>query len=329
MTEVMLNTYLNGSEISLIMVEQAFSLFSQNQKAVQLKNHNQLEFYIGHKELLDIQNYKIIENAPHIYDLNSQINPATFNILFISSIYILNMNNAVFYEKISRFDEIWVADQTIKNFLDSIGINKKIFVVSPNLFIYPKIELPIAQSPLNILCNFPTYGEDSFFSFFKAYIQEPKFENAELILISDILVNSCNFITNKITNIKKEYNIESGKYKVKMLPCQAPLNVNHCIINSDLFILPYANNNGWNLYAAHGAQLGKPVILTPYSCMTNYINNCEIVMDLPKMTMKNKTKVINEATDIWKLFFKEKEINKETSLINKNISFLDLCNQRL
>lgn len=334
MPEALINTSFNGSDNSLLMFEQAMALNQEGSIAVQMKNifNGRLNYLKDNEEAQSVCEYEVVENATHIYGLdltldNLDINASTKNILFVSDFNKRIQTAVKWRDFLPKFSEVWVADQTLQDYFSHLQIIKA-QIVSPSMVFYPPSGLNIAKSDFNILCHFPYWGVESVDVFLQAYLQCEMFENAELIVISDLFVlpnNNTNDFVSRIRNMKEKYNIPKDKFKINLLTNKTPINVNHCIINSDMCVLPDADNSGWNLFAAHAALKAKPVVLTRKSCMAKYINNSSIIMDLPTLNDQQQFNNRQQAINIWKLFLNNSNLKRETKFINNNANFIDEC----
>lgn len=338
MSEVLINTCFDGSEISIIMVQQALSLSYDRKIAVQLKNINMsktnaaiLDFCKNDKKLQNLLHTNVIKEATNIYGIDPllhivSLNPYTYNILYLSHLFGKTLKYSYIYDIFSKFDEIWVADQDILDIIKNAGLDKNIFVVHPNIMV--ETDNINIYHKKNILCSFPKYAIYDWEVFFRAYLQTEKFSDYILTIISDIFVGpktQYDFFVNIIKKIKKEYNVDHSKYKVELIFNQTPKHINDCIIKSDLLVLPFSNSNGWNLLAAQSAAMSKNIILTSKSSMSKHIYNCNIIADLPSDISKN----VDQAIKIWKMFLNDFDINKQSFIVEKDNNFINFCNDRL
>lgn len=332
MLEVIFNTPFDGSEISFLISEQALFFYKNGQIATQIKDYNfnynwRYLNYCNDKDFNNIYHSKVIDNAINVYGIDLQIhsvniNPNTYNILYINNIDYNYKNIYKFIDKISKFNKIIVAEEKIKGYINKIGIDKNVFVAIPNIYIEKQ---DIKQN--NIMCCIPKNGESSFFVFLEAYFQIQKFKDKTLSIFSENLVGNSNLydkFINKIKNLKNKYKVKENEYKIQLLYKQTPNNIKTCIINSELLIFPYTGDNGYSFISMYGSIISKPIVLTSYSCMAKYILNCDIIMDLPIINKDIPENKKDKAILIWKMFLNELDINKETLFINKNKTILDL-----
>jgi len=335
MSDIVINTCFDGSEISLLMIQQALALYYKKNIAVKLKhydinkpNYKMLDYCKKHKDLYSLMDTNLMDNAINIYGIDLDIhddvyiNPQTYNIAYTISL----KNTSKFYEKLSKFDFILVPDITLADTAEIMGL-KNVKVISPDIIVYPNDNLN--YDTFDILCNLHSSSQEKFHIFFEAYVQIPKFRDAILTIISDIFANNptkYDYFIEIIKNIKNKYNIEKNTYRVELLLNQTPTNVNNCIIKSDLLIFPFAHNDRWSLIAANAAAISKQIILTPQSIMPKYIYNCDIIQDLP--VFLGSEKLGQQSINIWKIFLSEIELNKKSILIeSKNEKFSDFCNK--
>ena len=308
MSEIIFNTCFDGTEISFITTDQSSFIALKQQTAVQLKDSRfsdkwkHLDFKVN-----KITDYEVSNAEINIYGVtpqihNVQIDPTTYNILFCPNLYVDNEIKIANF--ISMFDEVWTAGNDLGK------------IVYPDIFFHRQIDLDLFSSDLVVLCHFPKYGLNSWRTFIKAYLQSSIFENAEMIVISDIWAGQdyfYNIIANEIKEFKNQYHTD--KHKIQLLYEQIPAHIDYCIMRSDMTILPFTGNSGWNLFAAKAATLSKQVILTSYSHMAQYIQNCDIVMDLP---------IKGDAADIYKNFFDGLELNRKTHMIDYGPKFSEI-----
>lgn len=215
MSEVIINTCFDGSEISLLMIQQALSLSSDGKIAVQLKNAKLskkdsfiLDFCKNNKNIEKLLKTNVIPEATNIYGIDIlfhtvSINPHTYNILYLSNLFDNILKHSSVYDMFSKFDEIWVADQDVANILKKLGIQKNIFIAYPNVMVDGNNQQNIKN---NIICNFPKYAMPDWEVFFRAYLQTKKFSNHSLTIISDIFVGEKTKYDYFVDIIKKNKN---------------------------------------------------------------------------------------------------------------------------
>lgn len=308
MSEVLIQTFIDNTQNSIIAMEQALFLHDKGEIAVQINSRNNIQHDIINK----ISEYKIDDNAKNIYFLNLSkhpvnINPNSYNILFINNYIKLG---DITIDKINKFDEVWVSDNNYLNYLDDKKI-KKLHLVYPNFYFSEKNNLNIFDADLNILCYFPENSDLDASFFFKSYFQIDRFRDAKMVVISD---------NENIQNIIKKERGLTKDFKINILNNKNPKYIDYCIMNCDFLILPYINNKHWNIFAVKTAILSKPIVLTHYSNMAKYINNCSIIMDLPNVLTDNQYKNI---FSIYNNFFKNFNLENKTSFILKEDFFAD------
>lgn len=308
MSEILIQTFIDNTQNSIIAMEQALFLHKQGQVAVQINNNNNIEYDIINK----ISEYQVSENAKNIYFLNFNIhqiniNPNSHNILFINN--YLNLKDATI-DKINKFEEVWVSDENYINYLEDKRI-KNLHLVYPNFYFHEIKDLNIFNSDLNILCYFPEKSDMEASFFFRSYFKIDRFEEAKMVVVSD---------NKNIQNIIENERKETKKFKINLLNDKNPKYIDYCIMNCDFLILPYVNNQHWNLFAVKASILEKPIVLSNYSNMAKHINNYSIIMDLPKIFIEEQFKNIFEIYDV---FFNNLNLEKKTSFIEKKDIFAD------
>jgi hypothetical protein len=311
MSEILIQTFIDNTQNSIIAMEQALFLYDKGEVAVQINNRDNRD-NIEYEIINKISEYKVDDNAKNIYFLNLNkhqvnINPKSYNILFINN-YIKLRDTSI--DKINKFEEIWVSDDNYLNYLDSKNI-KNLKLVYPNFYFNEPEDLKIFNSNLNILCYFPENSDVEVSFFFRSYFKMNRFKEAKMVVVSD---------NNNIQNIIKKERVQTENFKINILSDKNPKYIDYCIMNCDLLILPYVNNQHWNIFAVKAAILSKPIVLTHYSNMAKYIKNSSIIMDLPNFFIEEQ---YENVFSIYNNFFENINLENKTNFTLKDDLFVN------